>query len=187
MRHIAGLDLGQANDRTALVLLAQRDGAVKHLDVVGIKRYPIGVPYPGIVADVVQTLSAPSLDDVLLVIDGTGVGRGVVDLFRQQSRVSFRAITITAGRDVLANGGYINVPKSDLVAAVQVLLQEQRLHFDSSHPLTSLLVSELQDFQIKITDAANATYNARTGKHDDLVLALAIGAWMAERRRPGVR
>ena len=33
---------------------------------------------------------------------------------------------------------------------------------------------ELLDFRRKLSDAGRATYAARTGKHDDLVLAVAI-------------
>jgi hypothetical protein len=38
---------------------------------------------------------------------------------------------------------------------------------------------ELKDFQRKVSDAGRATYNARVGAHDDLVLAVAIALWFA--------
>jgi hypothetical protein len=38
------------------------------------------------------------------------------------------------------------------------------------------LQEELKDFQRKVSDAGRATYNARKGAHDDLVLAVAIAA-----------
>jgi hypothetical protein len=41
------------------------------------------------------------------------------------------------------------------------------------------LVRELQDFRIEFTAAGHLTFNARSGKHDDLVLALAIAVWRA--------
>src|SRR5262249_30609404 len=41
------------------------------------------------------------------------------------------------------------------------------------------LVRELQDFRVEFTAAGHLTFNARSGKHDDLVLALAIAAWRA--------
>jgi hypothetical protein len=41
------------------------------------------------------------------------------------------------------------------------------------------------DFQVKITAAANEVFGVwREGQHDDLVLAVAIAAWLAERMRP---
>jgi hypothetical protein len=40
---------------------------------------------------------------------------------------------------------------------------------------------ELQDFRRKLSDAGRVTYAARTGRHDDLVLAVAIAAWWIAR------
>ena len=41
---------------------------------------------------------------------------------------------------------------------------------------------ELTTFQVKITPAANEVFGAwRQGAHDDLVLAVAIAIWQAER------
>jgi len=41
------------------------------------------------------------------------------------------------------------------------------------------VVHELQDFRMDFTAAGHLTFNARSGKHDDLVLALAIAVWRA--------
>jgi hypothetical protein len=46
-------------------------------------------------------------------------------------------------------------------------------------PEADALVRELQDFRVEFTAAGNLTFNARQGRHDDLVLALAIAAWRA--------
>jgi len=43
---------------------------------------------------------------------------------------------------------------------------------------------ELKDFRRRLSDAGRATYAARTGAHDDLVLAVAIAAWWASRPPP---
>jgi hypothetical protein len=37
----------------------------------------------------------------------------------------------------------------------------------------------LKDFQRKVSDAGRATYNARVGAHDDLILAVAIALWFS--------
>ena len=44
------------------------------------------------------------------------------------------------------------------------------------------LVSELQDFRANFTDHGNTVFGARVGRHDDLVLAMAIAAWYAVAR-----
>src|SRR5687768_8174940 len=48
-----------------------------------LKRYDLGTPYPEIVTDVIRQLGGPGAyrRDVTLVVDGTGVGAPVVDMF----------------------------------------------------------------------------------------------------------
>ena len=41
------------------------------------------------------------------------------------------------------------------------------------------MVRELQDFRVEYSAAGHLTFNARSGKHDDLVLTLAIAVWRA--------
>jgi hypothetical protein len=57
----------------------------------------------------------------------------------------------------------------------------------NSLPFAAALVEELQDFQVKVTEAANETFGALgDGYHDDLVLAIMLGAWVAENAPRGV-
>jgi hypothetical protein len=50
------------------------------------------------------------------------------------------------------------------------------------------LAEELKDFRRYLTAAGRATYQARVGKHDDLVLAVAIALWWTlERRKHRIR
>ncbi len=152
--------------------------AVRH-----IERWKLGTPYPEIVRSVGQLLTHPALGrDVTLVIDATGVGRAVVDLFLAGNHpYTIVPVMITAGNDSRTEYGWSYVPKRELVGTVQVLLQGERLRFAQALPETALLTSELQNFQVKVTAAANETFNAREGKHDDLVLALALACWYGER------
>jgi hypothetical protein len=66
------------------------------------------------------------------------------------------------------------------------LLQGRRLKV-ASLPFTPILVEELLNFQVKVTEAANETFGTwRAGRHDDLVLAIAFAAWAAENAPMGV-
>ena len=49
------------------------------------------------------------------------------------------------------------------------------------------LVSELANFQTKINDNGHDVYGARIGQHDDIVLSVAMGAWLALRHRCRMR
>ncbi len=189
---ILGLDLGQTNDYSALIVAEQimPDPATPpadrrpRYDVRHIERYPLGTPYPAIVDATVAMFERPELGDkVFLVIDGTGVGRAPVDMFR--ARIGQRAypVTITGGDAVSeSDDGYIRAPKRDLVGVVQVLLQSKRLRFAQGLQLVSLLTKELTNFHVKIDlETAADSYGAwRAGTHDDMVLALALAVWAGE-------
>jgi len=72
-----------------------------------------------------------------------------------------------------------SVPKLTLVSGLQALLHEGRLKILRELAEAETLVRELQDFRVEFTAAGHLTFNARSGKHDDLVLALAIAVWRA--------
>lgn len=189
---ILGLDLGQTNDYSALIIAEQitpepatppADRRPRY-DVRHIERFPLGTPYPTIVDATVETLERPELgDNVFLVIDGTGVGRAPVDMFRARIGQRARPVTLTSG-DIVSESedGYLRVPKRDLVGVVQVLLQSKRLRFPQGHQLVSLLTKELTNFHVKIDlETAHDSYGAwRAGQHDDMVLALALAVWAGE-------
>lgn len=155
--------------------------ALKHL-----QRWALGTPYPSIVRDVAQLLVMPPLaGNSVLVVDYTGVGRPIGDLFTQ-AKIAHIALTITGGSAVTEDGTEIRVPKRDLAMAVQVLLQNRRLVFAGGLPLLDVLKKELQSFEVKINPAtAHDSYLSwREGAHDDLVLAVAMSVWYREWRNP---
>jgi len=184
-----GLDLGQAQDYTALTVIERKhfnhslpreQYHVRHLE-----RPKLGTPYPAIVEKVQELMQSPQLlKRTALVVDATGVGAPVVDLFRKAGLRPV-AITITGGNTVTAGGGGYHVPKRDLVSTLQVLFQTGRLKVAGGLKLAPVLVDELLNFKVKINiKTAHDSYEAwREGIHDDLVLAVALACWYGERRK----
>jgi len=177
-----GLDLGQSKDYTALAILERHgegDEAIFHAR--HLQRYQLGTSYPSIVTDVGKMLGRDPLrgHNRTLAIDGTGVGAAVVDMFLSADlRANLCSIIITGGDTVTNDGLVYRVPKRDLVGIVQVCLQTSRLKIAAALAEASTLTNELQNFQVKITDAAHDVYGAwREGAHDDLVLAVALALW----------
>jgi hypothetical protein len=76
----------------------------------------------------------------------------------------------------------LRVPKRDLVASVQTLLQNDRLWIAERLELSGVLKKELVNFRVKVDPAtAHDSYSHwREGDHDDLVLATACAAWYRE-------
>jgi len=157
--------------------------ALRHLD-----RVPLGTSYPAIVEKVVALLHTAPLDGkpTSLVVDATGVGAPVVDLFRQANlgdHVELVPVTITGGFTVghdLFNNSY-TTPKRDLVSSVAVLLEQRRLKIAAASPEAPTLVRELQEFKRRVTPAGSDSYASwRESTHDDLVLATALACWYRE-------
>lgn len=194
-----GLDLGQAQDYTAFVVIERpqmpktieigQEGrspevvkpkpaySLRHID-----RFPLNTPYTRISRAMKQVMTAPEiLAGSCLVVDATGVGKAVVDLLKQEGLPLYQ-VTITGGEKVNRDGNAFTVPKRDLVAILQILLQNKRLQISANLPLAQLLVKELLDFKMKIdAKTAHESFGAwREGSHDDLVLATAMAAWYAE-------
>jgi hypothetical protein len=179
IRHALGLDLGKINDYTAVSIVEWiRDVPPYKVNVRHLQRFPLGTSYPVVVDQVEDMLRRPPLRGQCdLVIDATGVGRPVVDLFQKRGLDPI-GVTITGGTDVIHEGRDWKVPKRDLVSSVQVGLQSRTLRVARDLPEAETLVNELLNFQVKITAAANDTYGAwREGTHDDLVLAVALTCW----------
>jgi hypothetical protein len=190
--YFLGLDLGQTRDFTALAVLErspptdagtavqQSEYALRHLH-----RFALGTPYTEIVPSVAALVRSGPLAESPVVVDQTGVGRAVVDLLRQSAGWVI-PVTITGGHAVTgAQDGSFHVPKKELVTALQVVLQARRLQIARGLADAATLVRELQNFQVKLTAAANETFGVwREGQHDDLVLAVALACWWAERHPP---
>src|SRR5262249_54641802 len=78
--------------------------------------------------------------------------------------------------------GSLHVPKKDIVTRLQLLFENRRLRIAKGLPDTAVLIRELLNFRVAITPAAHETFGAwRDGEHDDLVLAVALASWLAER------
>ena len=197
-----GLDLGQTIDPTAIAIVERYlpppttfffDDEGKEIEApptvrpiyhnLWLERLPLGTSYVAIVAAVRAMLARPPLLGCTeLVIDRTGVGRAVYDLF-VEAGLNPIGITITSGdsehRENDRSGW--RVSKLALVSRLQALLHSGELKIAKSLPEAPALAAELQDFRATISESGNASFGARSGRHDDLVLALAVAAWWAAR------
>lgn len=189
--YFAGLDLGPVQEPTALAVLERTRVAdapgrtVAHYAVRHLQRFTPGTPYPALAAELARLFLDPPLRDTLLAVDQTGVGRPVVELLRQAKvRARLRPITITSGHRATYAGDELLLPKKDLISALQLLLQSRRLRVSPALPEAQTLVQELETFRMKVTVADEESLAWREGRNDDLVLAVAVAAWEAERDVP---
>jgi hypothetical protein len=179
-----GLDLGRSQDPTALALIESHPGE-SIFRLRGLHRFPLGTPNTELIALLERRLTTkPLAGRVRLAVDATGIGGAFVDLFHQKlPQIDLFAITITAGTAVGGDRKNPHVPKYDLIASTSVILETGRLRIANDMRETTTLRDELLSFRSTRTEHGNYTYGARSGQHDDLVLALSLALWLLQHRR----
>jgi threonine dehydrogenase-like Zn-dependent dehydrogenase len=185
----AALDLGQIRDPSALVIVERIDHrrafmgtSFERLLVRYVERMPLGMSYPKIVERVKEILGSEELcGNCVLVVDATGVGAPVVDMLRAaRLGCEIVAVVITGGERGNGNG---SVPKRDLMAGLQALLDEGKLKIARMRE-TGRLVGELVDMKRSVSGSGRVRIGADGyGEHDDLAIALALACWRAQGRR----
>ena len=88
------------------------------------------------------------------------------------------AVWITGGAGESFDGKIWHVPKLDLLARVQTLLEQKRLRIARGMPETGTLVKELVSMtSIRLASGRLKVGAASGGEHDDLALAVALAVW----------
>jgi hypothetical protein len=195
MAYYVGLDLGQSADYTALAVVQsvkERDGTDKlktFLHLRYLERYPLRTPYTTIADGVAGLMRSEALNayeydptrhriakpEVELLVDKTGVGRGVTDILKERG-LRFTGVVIHGGESSHRSDGAHHVPKKDVVAALEVPFDAERLKVAQGLELWGVLKEELQNFRRKQNPKTShvSFEHWRETDHDDLVLAAAL-------------
>ena len=193
---IVGLDVGQSIDPSAICALNYRivPGEDWVLDdrsrvwkqtkterflVRHLERLPLGMPYPQQIEHVANLLGREPLIGATFALDFTGCGRPVADQF-ERAGLRPQKVLITAGNEVTMHGGNIHhVPKGFLVSGLESRMHSGELKIAADLTESPVLKEELRDFGRKVSESGRVTYNARSGAHDDLILAICIALFIA--------
>jgi len=187
--YYVGVDLGQTQDYSAVCMLEQSAQYVQEIHntvetykAVYLHRFPLQTEYPVVVQHIKTMFDNQKLTiRGRLIVDQTGVGRAVTEMMMTEGLKPV-GITITGGHEIIkTEHGEFHVPKKDLVTSLAVLLQSGRLKIIKSLPFADTLVSEMENFRVKLNlRTGNEQFEAwREGEHDDLVISLALVAWYA--------
>jgi hypothetical protein len=198
-----GLDLGQRQDYSALAVVERRERGtrVAHLPwmerredgegtlvVRHLERMKLGTPYTQVVRRVVEVMRHGALGGPRrLVVDATGVGMPVVDMLRaSRPGCEIAAVLITGGQGERFDGKVWHVPKLDLLARLQGLLEQKRLRISRRMRESGTLVRELTDMRSTRRASGRLRVGADgSGEHDDLALAVALAVWMGRKGKVG--
>jgi hypothetical protein len=198
-RYYVGWDIGQSTDPSAVAVLHH---VVKPLDewvpnakaetwrqakeerffCQWLERLLLQMAYPAQVQHIQNLLSRDPLRGATLALDFTGCGRPVAD-YAYRAGLRPMNILITAGSETTMIGGdQWNVPKQTLISQLETRLHCGELKIADALQESEALKNELKDFARKVSESGRVTFNARSGSHDDLVLALAIALFAALNR-----
>jgi hypothetical protein len=136
------------------------------------EKLPLRTSYVDIAARVMHLLQLVPGGEVCL--DATGVGAALADVLVAANIAPLRVI-ITGGTEITRHGpSVVHAPKVVLVAKLQSLLFQGRLRIHREIPIAADLTRELADFKIHYTPTGALSYAAKSGAHDDLVMALSV-------------
>ena len=160
-----GVDLGQRRDFSAVAVVERIEMAGHGFDhlhwmttqegmpdewvVRHLERMALGTPYTAVTARVVELAQHPKVrEDCRLVVDATGVGMPVVDMLRAaKPGCGMTPVVITGGQGERFDGGVWHVPKLDLLARLQGLLEQNRLRIARRMRESGTLVRELTEMR----------------------------------------
>ncbi len=87
--------------------------------------------------------------------------------------------TATSQKAIHDDGGWL--VSKDVVSVLRVLLKSRRLAVAQALPAAEQLLHELTTFQAEpLAPTADVMLDWRENPHDDLVLAIAIAAWLRQ-------
>jgi hypothetical protein len=205
IKYIISVDLGTSVDFTAVAAISKEVYGSQSKDdwsfhdgefwqepkttysLLRIKRLPLGLDYTTIINHI-AALKAQTDEycqqfrpyhDSDLVLDATGVGRPVVDMF---TKAGFKpvAITISGGQEPVNHGSRRwSVPRTTLLMGLRTAFEGGELMVNSNQPEAELLKREMGNLAPHYSPAGNLTFQHRVGQHDDLTLSLAQGIWWA--------
>ncbi|MEN6581791.1 MAG: terminase family protein [Armatimonadota bacterium] len=160
---VAGIDWARYSDYTAVVAIGVNES---RCGVIAIDRFN-KIGWSSQIERVANFLSIHKVCAALT--DQTSIGDPLLE--------QLRAKVWESGADVAVEGySFTNQSKRNLVEH----LAQRFSHGTLSIPRDEALMSELQYFEYELTQSGNIRMNARSGYHDDLVMALALACWQAK-------
>ena len=195
-----GVDLGQSQDPTAIMCYhtptpletwtvnedarTTRQDVEEHFDVVSSRSAQARHRYPDVVAHVGRSSAGRRCAMAAIWSLTRAASAALSATCSMPPACAPVRVSITAGTDATTQDGRRwSVTKSLLISGVDARLHSGELSFAAELARSACLSEELKDFRSTSTSAGRATYQARVGKHDDLVLAVAIALWWAIERR----
>jgi len=189
--YLIGMDLGLSADYTAMIVLQRSTVDEKRPTYEALKIQMIRrITVPVLVTRILNFVSKPPLAyHTTLIVERNQVGPGVIhpiyDAFKNaDSPARLISGMVTAGDTVNRDGYLVNVPKRDLVAAVSVVLETERIKIPRMLARSSDLEKQLRRFTMTKEAGGRTKFGADLSSvHDDLVMAAGWALWWGENNK----
>jgi hypothetical protein len=197
-RYAIGVDLGQRQDYSALavvehrrLLTGERDPVTWELkskvlrSVRHLERVPLGTSYEEVAERVGRLARSPEVAGrCAVVMDATGVGAPVVEMVRKaRAGCQIVPVVITGGESETHGSGFQRVPKKDLIAGLEISVDQGELRIAEQLSEGDTLIEEMRSMRVSMGATGRERFGATAaGAHDDLVLAVALGLWWLRKR-----
>ena len=192
------LDVGQQSDYSALSVIEAKDfekRETRWYSVRHLQRFELKTPYPDVVSRTMVAIERLRGEDhrhhpakpydvqTRFCLDMTGLGRPIRDMFVRAGAKPV-GVVITGGSEVSHIPGGFSVPKRELISNMAILMEGGKLKMAQRFKESTAVLKEFQNFRLKINiSTGHDGYEAwREGDHDDLILSLAMGLWLLERK-----
>ncbi len=156
-----------------------------------LERVPLEENYLKTVERITKLLEAPEIKDgekcgkADVVLDVTGSGRAIVELFERAEITPIVAIITGAGVLEEEIDDVWRLPKIELVGLLRVAYEAGRFKMAKSLDLVPALLDELRGFKMRSPRIdPNDPESWREAEFDDLVFAVALACWRASRNVP---
>ncbi|GAB5519708.1 MAG: hypothetical protein RhofKO_19590 [Rhodothermales bacterium] len=187
--YFISMNLALTNEPNSLCVLrrtiCEQTGETKY-EAVHLERFALGTSYQAMAAHAAHLMGTePLAGHSCVIVDAARVGTSVIQHFQQATQGLLQPVCITTERVAGISGHCYTAPLCDLVGLFQMLQGEGRVLIAETLALAGTLRRELNSFRFRQPSAELDVYEAiRAGTCTDLVLALLLGLWTAERLIP---
>ena len=170
-RYFGGLDLGKQIDFSVLMVVQLTEkGEVR---LVHKRQFPLGTPYPEVIAYAAKASSAFNFDG--MYVDKTGIGDAVVDELENIGIPDVKGVFFT------------DTEKENMLNYLKLLMEKKQLRIQGGDKQLIAQINEQQYEYLQPNTAQeriHVKYRHPRGRHDDQLYALALAYYANKEAEP---
>lgn len=152
-RYVMGVDLARLRDFSVLTVMDMKSKHVVYHDRFNQMSWEV--------QERKMLEVAKRYNNALTYMDATGIGDPIVETMTR------------AGMRIVPYKITGSTAKQQLIDKLRVNIENENISF----PPIRELISELESYEMRVTDSGVAQFSAPSGKHDDCVISLALAVW----------